>query len=717
MNIASVVSRILRRSEQKPPGFVVPYGYIGYGGWTRSAWHYDTYVNEGFKANPIVYACLRTISEAAKEVKIVLKKDGEIIDRGDVAETEPVGKLFTLLDRPNPNEAWEEWLTHWIYDILLGGISFVQAINVGTERLGTYTRAKNGRLYLLRPDWVQIISEGHEVISYKYKDILYPPEEILTLKLCDPVDEFGGHSPLKSAATVTDCHNQASLWNKNILSNAGGMLGLLLVKGLVNLSQAKKDEWKANFQNEIAGAKKAGGTLVLPGEGQEYKQLATSPKELDWLGGKSDAMRDIATAFLVPTELLGDPAASTYNNVKEASKALYTTNVVPLMRHLTGELTNWLSPKYLVEGESSYKLEIGIDTTDIDALKQDETEKTTRTNLSDWLTINEKRTAFGLDEVPTSEEYPTDIPVFFLKNAAPGGFTIAPMDEPTSTTAPVRSRAIVDRLPHVHDKTLYPTEESRRFNWKKKDNKIRKWDAIIDRASRKLLVNAARYVADRIEDENRSNGEHETRVVNRVRVDEMLSDAGLQTDIFDEFTTLESALILEFGEAALAEAKASGLIYDLQRPAIQRFLGEGLSDRSRIITDTTAQQLVDIINAGVESGEGALKIADRIRESYPDMAASRARTIARTETNMGSNTATLEAYKQAQVEQKEWLSARDERVRETHMDMDGQVVGMEEDFVSPSGARGISPGAFDDPAESINCRCVMVPLMEGESPI
>jgi uncharacterized protein with gpF-like domain len=55
-----------------------------------------------------------------------------------------------------------------------------------------------------------------------------------------------------------------------------------------------------------------------------------------------------------------------------------------------------------------------------------------------------------------------------------------------------------------------------------------------------------------------------------------------------------------------------------------------------------------------------------------------------------------------------WVATLDDRTRDTHAEMDGQVVGMDEPFVSPSGAELMYPGDPNAPPEEvINCRCVV----------
>lgn len=118
------------------------------------------------------------------------------------------------------------------------------------------------------------------------------------------------------------------------------------------------------------------------------------------------------------------------------------------------------------------------------------------------------------------------------------------------------------------------------------------------------------------------------------------------------------------------------------------------------------------------------RIARMVERYRQRMLAWRAETIARTETIRTLNQARTEALAQV-VEQasiptdavrRTWRSTRDSRVRDTHAQMDGQERGMHEPFISPSGARMMSPGdgGLGAPAsELINCRCVLMVKVSG----
>ena len=60
------------------------------------------------------------------------------------------------------------------------------------------------------------------------------------------------------------------------------------------------------------------------------------------------------------------------------------------------------------------------------------------------------------------------------------------------------------------------------------------------------------------------------------------------------------------------------------------------------------------------------------------------------------------------------MSARDGKVRDSHLSLDYQIVGLQENFITSSGAEGSSPGNFGIKSEDINCRCSVLPVVSEE---
>ena len=57
---------------------------------------------------------------------------------------------------------------------------------------------------------------------------------------------------------------------------------------------------------------------------------------------------------------------------------------------------------------------------------------------------------------------------------------------------------------------------------------------------------------------------------------------------------------------------------------------------------------------------------------------------------------------------KTWDSTLDGKTRPTHQALDGQTVGVDDYFISPSGHKALYPGGFGVASEDVNCRCVLL---------
>lgn len=119
------------------------------------------------------------------------------------------------------------------------------------------------------------------------------------------------------------------------------------------------------------------------------------------------------------------------------------------------------------------------------------------------------------------------------------------------------------------------------------------------------------------------------------------------------------------------------------------------------------------------NGESYSKMAKRLDDTA-EFAYNNAYTIARTEGHRAVELGNLDSMEYAEEKgvkiKKMWVSNTDDKVRDTHQSMDGQTVGINEDFKSPSGARGPAPGMMGEASEDINCRCSMVEVVEGFEP-
>lgn len=138
----------------------------------------------------------------------------------------------------------------------------------------------------------------------------------------------------------------------------------------------------------------------------------------------------------------------------------------------------------------------------------------------------------------------------------------------------------------------------------------------------------------------------------------------------------------------------------------------GLYKRLGINVDDLKESIRVEITRGLASEKSYEQIAKAVQRRS-DVDYNRSLRIARTEGHRIQTSASLdvmhEAINKGANIKKQWDSTLDAVTRDTHRELDGQIVDVDEDFIIPStGARASAPSLFGDPAEDCNCRCCVL---------
>lgn len=134
-----------------------------------------------------------------------------------------------------------------------------------------------------------------------------------------------------------------------------------------------------------------------------------------------------------------------------------------------------------------------------------------------------------------------------------------------------------------------------------------------------------------------------------------------------------------------------------------------LGERIKWITETTRDVFIKAVDriayAGFESGKGVPEIAKEIMKDLNITERYRAERIARTEVISASNSSSQAGAQATGLElDKEWIAYIDENTRDSHRDLNGAKVDINEQFSNGLDVPGDPSGAAD---EVINCRCTV----------
>jgi len=345
---------------------------------------------EGFAKNPIVYRSVRMIAEAAASVPLFLFNGEREVDEHPLIE---------LIARPNPMQTGADLLEAWYGHLLVAGNAYLEAVSVdGSPR----------ELHALRPDRMKLVPgpDGWpEAYDYTVagQTVRFEQEgtgrvrPILHLALFHPLNDHYGMSPLEPAAIGIDLHNAAGAWNKALLDNSACPSGALVYTAKDGqLTPEQYERLKEELEASFHGAKNAGRPLLLEG-GLDWKGIAFSPKEMDFIAAKHVAAREIALALGVPPMLLGIPGDNTYANYAEANRSFWRQTVLPLVNRTAKALSAWLAPAFADAGDFARApaLVLKPDLDQVEALSGEREALWARVGASEFLTLNEKRAAVG----------------------------------------------------------------------------------------------------------------------------------------------------------------------------------------------------------------------------------------------------------------------------------------------------------------------------------
>ncbi len=382
---------LLRSPEAKASrtAQVIAYESGGRARWTPR--DYAALSREGYMKNAIVHRAVRLVAENAAGVTWLLYEGAA------EHETHP---LLDLLARPNPRQDGASFFECVYAHLLLAGNAYVEQVSL---------EGRVRELHALRPDRMRLIpgADGWPE-AYEYhaggrsvrfvQDAPVPP--VLHLSQFHPLDDHYGLSALEAAAIAVDTHNAAAKWNKALLDNAARPSGALVYSGPEGalLSEAQFERLKRELEDTYQGAANAGRPLLLEG-GLDWKAMSLSPKDMDFMGAKHSAAREIALAFGVPPMLLGIPGDNTYSNYREANRAFWRGTVLPLAARAGAALAQWLAPAFGAE------LRLAVDTDRIEALSPDRAALWVRVTGAPFLTVNEKRAATGYAPVEGGDAF------------------------------------------------------------------------------------------------------------------------------------------------------------------------------------------------------------------------------------------------------------------------------------------------------------------------
>lgn len=657
-----------------------------------------------------VYRSIRLLCNSAKMLSLRMSRKGS--DREDIVESGPAFNWWSA-DRQMVTELINDTIghkqltgeCHWIAEGRKDKTSIAHV--VGRHQMGTKLNNDNTELLF----W--ILKDGHKSVKLDERDLYQDID-------WSPYDKFRGISPLDAGTLSISVDYQSSKHNEQNLSNNAEPAGILSTDQELDPEDAKEIQrfWSQNHQ----GSSNRGKPGITWG-GLKWQQTASNLRDMLFDKVKMMTANEIVSGcFGIPPVMVGINKDSNYG-FADAGRKIFWSDVMPTIvldfNELATRFTNdridpnvdvWLdmndSPVYSEMQQEKYKLVKPL-------LEAGAT----------WNDVNEKL-KLGFQENEWGDESwvnQSQVPRRFILEGEfdePEAPPQAPEQEPEPTP---------DELEEERQFKALDAKRSRIWRaWANSWNPLRR---SVDRKLRGYLNKWEKEMMGRLA---------------KVDSDQKLSPVDLSPSTIDltellgpqaakdkELQGILGPMIergVEFGVKQAAHELGAEVTADFSqvnariRHVINRKVIK-LVELNKTIRDQVRKQVKQAIVQSVEKNETVTERAARVQKALKGsmrQTRGRALTISRTEMAQSVSTGRHRVYEHVGVAKHMWISARDENVRDTHVEAERQY-GSKDTAISIHSKFQVGNALLSHPAdpsgppeEIINCRCVEIAVREKD---
>ena len=688
--------------------------------------NYSNNLQSAYHEIVAVYRCVNVIARAVARAPLQVYVGETLVTDGPVA---------ALLERPNPYMTQARFVEMVAVQTLLNGNGYIRAetgdlskeilwlLPISPQNVKPIRDA--GNPYSLH-GW-RIKSQGgiRDVGPQEMIHIPYSP---------DPSDPLLGVSPLGVARLVVETDFDAALYNQSILKNSGNLSGILKWLGDDPLTDEEVSALSQRWNDNYAGADRAGKTAVLSGN-FEFQATAATLRDMQFLEARKWNLADIARAFSVPLVFLNEYESSGLSDagLRVQERMLYHQTVIPFARQIEQALSEFIKTQF-----TDRRLSVVFNFDVVEALSPETTAKLEQAQrlatLGYPINIINSVLDLGMPVVPWGDDalvavglttaqavidmatLPPDVPDLPLPVV-----TIEPpadSPQPQLSTTSILPDATPEPVTMVSgDRDLdigqvLLAEDSRAALWRTIDDRSQEhYRATLGRIRRALLK--MRRQALEALDAKRSNVRapisQPDNVANAIDGQELVS--AIRARAIAAFVSgYEDA----FADVGVAQLINDAGVFSLSREEINRiaelYFDRGLG-RVVEIGNRVKEMVRDTLIEGQTDGEALNDLADRVRDVF-NASAARATTIARTETQIALNGGAQSRYERElpPEAQLQWLSSRDSKVRDSHAEVDGEMITLGDIYTN---GLGFPCDPSGPPEEIVNCRCYQIPVIQG----
>jgi HK97 family phage portal protein len=551
--------------------------------------------------------------------------------------------IMDLLDFVNPFQTRQEFFElHEIYMGLAGESFWVINKNKG---------GLPGEIWLVPPDKMSVVPSKKDFIAgYVYQvgseKVPLDKELVIHHKLPNPTNPYRGLGPVQALAYDLDSELYAGKWNRNFFYNSARPDGILSFE---TLSEEQYNRLKLQWNERYRGTANAHKMALVEGAAK-YQQISVSAKDMDFKELRLLNRDNILGIFGMPLSVMGITENVNRANAEAGDYTFARWIVTPRLNRLKNKLNEQFLPMW------PYSENLYLDFDDVVPESVEEKRALAESGIkSGYMTINEAREIQGLDPLPEGDVLQT------------------PQANPFMTLG-VKKKS-------------FSTEQKESY-----------WRGYVTRAEafEKRMASALKEMFSAQESEALAKlhaGSRDLIDKEEAKVAYSRLATPILTDLMK--MTLDNGRELIKPKPVHTEAAPP------EKPPLNQSALAWLLTRigwaAESIGEETERLLSEALAAGFEAGEGIPDLAKRVQVVFDSCDKRRSILIARTETISASAQGAIEGYKEAEIDQAEFLAALDDRTCEDCDSMNGEIFELDD----TTGVIPIHP----------DCRCCWIPVV------
>lgn len=296
-------------------------GYIAKGVPYTSGWNTERAVRDGLERDIWVFRCIEAIANNGSGRNMVVR-DGDP-DTGQEVD-DPILPMLNVEANPFEDGQTLRWRILALLCVSKRGVMLEKIRNNAGQVIGAY---------ILPPDRTAPIPHPTRFVSGfrvtlpngDWNDL--PAEDVLWIKRPHPTNMYEGLTPMEAAGIDIDASFYARLYNRTFMANDGRPGMLVAVKGEVSDGDAKEIKAKVD-----GGPGQAGRTAVIEADGLEVADLATTPRDAQYVETRKISKEAILEAFGVPESVIGNASGRTFDNADAEEEQFWRSTMLPLLR-------------------------------------------------------------------------------------------------------------------------------------------------------------------------------------------------------------------------------------------------------------------------------------------------------------------------------------------------------------------------------------------------